>query len=66
MNALCGAASPWPTQTGPLASSYAQHIIAVILYGEETRMGGSSFNIGSCTSNAPVSECWTPKWLAVH
>jgi len=57
MNTLCGAASPWPTQTGPLASSYAQHIIAVILYGEETRMGGSSFNIGSCTSNAPVSEC---------
>lgn len=55
MNVLCGAVAPFHTPTTALASSYASNIIAVILYGQETRVAGQSFDLGTCDSNAPVS-----------
>jgi len=53
-NTICGGSSPWTGPATSQAASYADNVIAVILYGEETRAAGQAWNLGSCQSNAPV------------
>lgn len=58
MNALCGGNYyPFSNAAPALAASYANNIIAVILYGQETRVAGQSYDLGTCNSNAPVGCC---------
>lgn len=58
MNVICGGSSPWTTPAAPLAASYAKNIIAVILYGEETRAAGQSYDFGGCNADAPVCRLY--------
>jgi hypothetical protein len=53
-NEICGGASPWTGPPTSQAAGYVNNVIAVILYGEETRAAGQAWNYGGCNSNAPV------------
>ena len=48
MNVLCGTSSVGFAPTDPIASTYNQNVIATVVYGDESRAAGQTYDEGTC------------------